>query len=138
MNTRKLRVLAAFSLVAVFASVDAKAQEFCHVKIPFSFTAGTHSLAAGNYQVGELTQNVLQIRSADNRTNVMVLVTGNEPGKIPNHVTLTFQRYGDEYFLSRVSNYDRGWGLPLSKREKELIANRALPQRLDVIASSGK
>jgi hypothetical protein len=40
--------------------------------------------------------------------------------------------------LSKVSNQDRGWGLPPSVSEKELIASRVSAKPLGIIASSRK
>ena len=137
MNTFKLRVLAVFSLIAIAgpASLMAQAPYF---NIPFGFNVGQKALAPGAYLVREVSPNVLEIRNANNHAAAMILTHGDEPGKVAGKATLTFQRYGDQYFLSRVSTDARGWGLVPSAREKELIAKRAEPRKLDILASSGK
>ena len=47
---------------------------------------------------------------------------------------LVFNRYGDRYFLSRISDDSRGWQLPASAVEKELIAKKASPKPVTVDA----
>ena len=138
MNQSTIRVLALCSLIATFGAVGAQAQAPVHFTIPFDFTVGRKAFAAGNYNVGELAPRVLLIRSENGHAALTVLANGDQPGKIPGKATLSFHRYGDQYFLFKVSNSNQGWGLPQSVREKELIAASASPANLDVIASSRK
>jgi hypothetical protein len=60
------------------------------------------------------------------------------PNKTPGRIEFKFNRYGDRYFLSQISASDGGWGLPKSEVEKELIAQRASPKPVAVVASRGK
>jgi hypothetical protein len=136
MNTSTIRVLAMFSLIATLGPVGAMAQGPAQFTIPFDFTVGSKSMVAGKYVVRELSPDILQIQSRDGRANTMVLAAGTEPGSIRSLGVMTFQKYGDQYFLSSVQNSDRGWRMPQSKRERELIAERAYPKHLDLVASS--
>jgi hypothetical protein len=65
----------------------------------------------------------------------MVTTThSGEPNNKPGFATLTFKRYGDRYFLSQVSESDHGWELPKSAAERELVAKRAEPNQVSVVA----
>lgn len=134
MTKSTLRVLAVFSLIAVLGPATVMAQSL-HANVPFRFSAGPKSFAAGEYVVNEVSPHVLAIQSADYHTRVLVMTNGGAATAIPGGAVLRFQRYGDQYFLSAVATADRGWGLPPSAREKELIAKRAPQKQLEVLAS---
>ena len=62
-----------------------------------------------------------------------------EPNNKPGTVTVSFNRYGDRYSLSRVADNDHGWELAQSTVEKELIAKRGEPAKpVSVVASRSK
>jgi hypothetical protein len=134
MNKSTLRVLAVFSLIAVLGPASVMAQSL-HVNVPFGFSAGPTSFAAGEYVVKEVSPQVLSIQSADFHTHVMVMTHPGAAVAIPGRSTLRFQRYGDQYFLSAISTPDRGWALRPSARAKELIAKRTPQKQLEVLAS---
>ena len=138
MTASTIRFLAVSSLITLLGPLGVMAQGPVQFTIPFGFTVGPKSFAAGNYRVEEATSQVLRIRSTDGRANMVVLTHSDEPGKNPGKAALSFHRYGDRYFLYKVSNDHRGWGLPQSVHEKELIAEQASPRQLDVLASNGK
>jgi hypothetical protein len=134
-STSNIRVLALFSLVATMIPVAAMAQGPAHFKVPFAFTAGQKSFAAGEYNVGEIYQSVLSIQSTEGNGGVLISTLPGEPvGARGSAETLTFHRYGDRYFLCSLAGTGRGWALPKSQSEKELIAARAAPQHLEVLA----
>jgi hypothetical protein len=140
MTTLKMRVLAILSLIAILVPVTAMAQESVKFAIPFDFTAGPKSFPAGVYNVRETSPRVLQIQSRDGRRGTLILTNVSERSKYKALAVMTFERYGDRYFLSNVANPDRGWELPQSVDEKRLIAaagRKAQPaKQLDVLASS--
>jgi hypothetical protein len=136
MNKSTTRVLALFCLFASIGTRGAMAQSLPGFTIPFGFTVGSKSFAAGEYRVDEVSPHVLQIRSRDMRSSIMTNTVNEEHGTVEGKATMTFHRYGDRYFLTRVATPDRGWGVPPSKVEKELIATRAPVKSLGVIASS--
>ncbi len=140
MTTFNMRVLACLSLIAILAPFTAVAQESVNFAIPFDFTVGPKSLPAGVYNVRETTPRVLEIRSSDGRRGMMILANAADRSKYKGLGVMTFERYGDRYFLSNVSNPDRGWTLPQSVDEKHLIAaasRQAKPtQQLEIVASS--
>lgn len=140
MSIFKSRILAILSLIATFVPFTAVAQESAKFAIPFDFTVGPKSLPAGVYSVRETAPRLLEIRSRDGRKGMMTLTNVADPSKYKGLAVMTFERYGDRYFLANVSNPDRGWALPQSVDEKHLIAaasRQAKPaQQLDIVASS--
>jgi hypothetical protein len=138
MNISTIRVLALFGLIAITGPSAVMAQDPFHVTIPFNFTVTSKSLPAGGYRVSETSHGVIWLRSEDNRTNMAVVTHTGERGKNPLKTVLIFHRYGAQYFLSSVSNYNRGWVLPRTTSEKELIADKGVPQPFQIAASSGK
>lgn len=140
MSTFKTHMLAMLSLIATFGPVGAVAQGPVWFAIPFGFTVGPKSLGAGVYSIRETTPHMLQIQSRDGRANMMILANVSEPVQHQGLAVMTFERYGDRYFLEKVSNSDHGWALPQSGDEKHLIAAAAREQlqakQLDVVASS--
>jgi hypothetical protein len=135
MNLSILRTLT-LSLSAAIAPVSLMAQGSIHANIPFDFNVGTKSFAAGEYRVQHVTPTVLAILNAAGSTVAMVQANSAFPTAAPGTAQLTFNRYGDRYFLSQVSEDSRGWQLSKSAVEKELIAKRT-PAGLIRLASAG-
>jgi hypothetical protein len=125
MKASILRALATLGLSAALGPVSLMAQTTIHARIPFDFTIGSKSFAAGEYRVVEQFPKVLYIRSADGRSAMMALAHDVVPNAKPGEAKLTFNKYGNRYFLSQVSHSGRGWELPKSAVEKELIAQKA-------------
>jgi hypothetical protein len=133
-NTSNIRVMALFSLVAALIPAAAVAQSPTRFTVPFGFTVGQKSFAAGDYTVGEIYHSVLSIQNRDQSGGVVITTLPDEPGKVQGVATLTFHRYGDRYFLCGLSDPTHGWAVPKSKAEKELIAARASPKQLEILA----
>jgi hypothetical protein len=136
MKTSILRTLATLSLSAVLGPISLWAQGPIHVTVPFDFTVGAKSLAAGEYRVNQQAPHVLAIQSVNGQASMLIMTNAAQSGAVPGQAVLTFNKYGDRYFLSQVSANDHGWELPKSTVEKELIAKRASPQ--PVVLSAGK
>ncbi len=139
MNTSTIRVLALFSLIAAIGPSAVRAGDSYHFTVPFDFTAHDKSFAAGEYRVAELSPNIFLIQKEDGHANTLLIGSGDEPVKnARNLATLTFSQFGHRYYLSRVSDSQRGWSLPKSAEEKQLIATRALPRILSLVAAHGR
>jgi len=67
---------------------------------------------------------------------VSVITNGEEPGNAPDKVTLTFHRYGNQYFFAKMTNPNKGWSLPKTVREKALMEARMPSVPLDIVAST--
>ena len=90
-------------IVIVFAGVlaiNVHAQTKATASIPFAFSAGKTTLPAGRYTITVLNpssdRKILQIRSVDGRSSVVVLTMGIISNASEN-AKLVFARDGDRY-----------------------------------------
>ncbi len=125
------------SLGVVIAPVGLMAQAPIHATVPFDFTVGSKSLAAGNYRVAMVASGALSIRNADTKSGVIVLAQGGSDRAPAGKVHLIFKRYGNQYFLSQVSRSDEGWEVLRSRDEKELILKQAAVKVVELAAATG-
>jgi hypothetical protein len=138
MNKSSMRLLALFTFAALLAPIAVMAQSPPLFNIPFGFTAGTQSFAAGEYQVGQLSSHVIRVQSTDGHANMLLLANADEPGKVPGIAKLVFHRYGNQYFLARMADDNHGWAFLTPASEKELIAGQRARKQLEIVASTGK
>jgi hypothetical protein len=129
------RALATLGLGASLGSVALMAQDAIYTNIPFDFTIGAKSFAAGRYRVRQVTPVILDIRNVEDFSGTMAMTVPPGAPKTRGQAVLTFHRYGEDYFLASVSNGARAWSLPQSTTEKELMARRASPQPISVAAA---
>ncbi|HTB13145.1 MAG TPA: hypothetical protein VK752_16295 [Bryobacteraceae bacterium] len=134
MKTSIVRTLLTLSISAILSPVALLAQDKITATIPFDFTVGAKTFSAGDYSVQRLNQGVLLIQNMKHGTGVMTMVLPGESNKAGVPV-ITFNRYGNRYFLSQVSNDSQGWRLRPSKVEKELIAQAASPRAVILAAA---
>ena len=90
--------------------------------IPFEFKAGKATLPAGTYTLSQqgATSNVVQLRTLG--SGAMLLPQGAQVGVGGQDTQLTFNRYGDQYFLHQIRfSRDREYTLPASVAEREMI-----------------
>lgn len=95
-------------IVIVFAGVlaiNAHAQTKVTATIPFAFNVGKTTLPAGRYTVIVLNpssdRKILQIRSMNGRSSVVVLTTGII-GHVSDNAKLVFERNGDRYWFAQA------------------------------------
>ena len=95
-------------IVIVFAGVLAMsvhAQTKATASIPFAFSAGKTTLPAGRYTITVLNpssdRKILQIRSVDGRSSVVVLTMGIISNASEN-AKLVFARDGDRYVFAQA------------------------------------
>lgn len=114
-------------LSAAFSPVALMAQGEIRASIPFDFSVGSKTLAAGDYNIQEVKDNLFAIRHG--HSAILALVSpGDGVSTRPGVAVLTFKRYGESYFLCSVANGNRSWELPTSSAEKREIAKRASPK----------
>jgi len=119
MRTRLFTTFSALLLLTFGALAQSSQSRF---NIPFEFHVGAATLPPGLYLVSpQGVSNIMLIRSEDNRHNVMVSTGAVQKLKTPEHSSLIFNRYGEDYFLSEVwtTGYDQGRGLTQSALERE-------------------
>ena len=114
-------ILASLSLAAT--SLSAQSKPPMTVNVPFNFAAGAQTLPAGEYRLRAMARNVVAIQTADYKTTVMLVSHSTENTNMNGLGALTFNRYGDRYFLSQIwMGSNVGEELPKSRAEKEQIA----------------
>jgi len=101
MKSSKLMIAAAFATFVLLSSAYAQTGSF-QVTVPFAFTVGHQTLAAGDYTVTAHHQS-LQLARTDGHGGAIVLTnaTGGRSNDDPTP-RLVFHRYGDRYFLSQA------------------------------------
>jgi len=96
--------IAAILLVGVS---QARADEIVlsNLKVPFSFMVGDVRLPAGDYAVREASigKDVLEIVSADGHHLALASTIPGTPGP-EDKTQLIFQKFGNDYFLSRIAH----------------------------------
>ena len=123
MYKRVNQVLTALSLVAWLMVPATQAQSIMlKADIPFDFLVGDKRLPSGQYHVKSLNPVLTQIESKDARSTAIVLTTGMQAAKISDVGKLVFNRYGDQYFLSKIwaPSSNSGRELPKSHLEREV------------------
>ena len=119
------------------------------VDIPFDFTVGNKPLPAGKYIIKRLgNAETLIISSADNENSVPFLVHGGETAKGAAPCQVSFNRYGEQYYLSQIWDGSDNMGKKLlkSKAEREtatrirehLAQNEANPKIVTLLAQNLK
>jgi hypothetical protein len=137
MKQSTLRAIAAFGLIAVFQPLLATAAQPMVFHVPFDFTVGEKSFPAGTYRVTQPNDQFVVVQAANYSQSIMALTMTDDPGKDAGANTLSFTRYGDRYFLSKIANYSHGSRLHESAVEREM-ARRERHGSLAVIAASKK
>jgi len=131
MHKYAYQVLTALTLVAWLMVPATHAQSIMlKADIPFNFVVGDTQLQSGEYHVKQLRPGVIQLQGKVTRSSAIVMTTGVQTGKISDVGKLVFNRYGDQYFLSRIwePSSITGRQLPKSRLEREVAVNFALGQ----------
>lgn len=118
------------SVIWVVPSLYGQSSSVMTAKIPFQFHVGKTSLPAGDYTVKPLSPAALLIRSDDCRSSAIVLTISAQTSQVQDKGRLVFNKYGDQYFLSKVWHPANNMGRELlrSKLERELAKNMSRPQ----------
>jgi hypothetical protein len=136
MKSSILRTLVVtLGLSAAFGPIALMAQDHLRISVPFDFTVGTKSFAAGQYSVERLKDSLFVIRNVHDHTGALTFTRPGEELRESGQAALIFNRYGESYFLSRVCDGNRHWELQQSAGEKEQIAKRSSPKPVSVAAA---
>jgi len=101
------------------------------MKIPFAFHAGDKLFPAGQYRIelpqmgGYATGTIVRVSTPDG-TECQYLFSMRSNGSVADtdyHVT--FNKYGEEYFITKVRNSDLGVDFAKSRTEKKLASEHA-------------
>lgn len=115
------------------------------VKVPFDFTVNGKTLAAGNYVVTNgASASTLIIRNEETGDSAGVIVRNEDAGKA-GQAQLIFRRYGNQHFLTTVTDGQKALELPKSSAERKAargtdnLANNELePEIVRVNAAAGQ
>jgi hypothetical protein len=103
MKTLTLSTFALIGLAAISAPVQLAAQSIAvRVDVPFDFSVGTHSYAAGRYMLSSQSEQAILMRSADGKTASLALGLAVEDKYRESRPRLVFQHMGETYCLSQV------------------------------------
>lgn len=114
--------MVALMIVVGLSTTKAQTATRLIAHIPFEFSVGNRILPAGEYAVHCTNPasdlKVLQLRSSDGRTNVL-LRTSSVIGKMEADAKLVFNRYGDHYFFAQAWLPAETIGMQASKSRSE-------------------
>jgi hypothetical protein len=134
-----LMLVVMLALATAVASANAQSansdNKVVAADIPFEFSVGYKTMAAGEYQVRTITSanDALMIQSADAKVTALRQSEATAKMKNNNHARLVFHRYGERYFLAEVWNGADPTGRQLLKSQEE----RAIESELASTASQG-
>ena len=125
-----LLLFIAFIFALALHSEKAQAQIIgtLQADIPFQFHAGSTELPAGQYSIQVLDDSdltMMKISSADGSKSALFGVVAAEVNSNPDKSELTFNKYGDTYFLATLfeeGNPD-GSEVVQSRNEKNMAKN---------------
>ena len=135
MTSSMIRTLVTLGLSAVLSPVALLAQGPVIATIPFDFTVGAKTFSAGTYQVKQINQAAIQLQNVKDGRSILATYKAGELDLIGGTPKLTFNRYGDSYFLTKVTSDTRNWTLYPSRAEKEMIAKAASSKSAVVTAT---
>jgi hypothetical protein len=102
---RSLNISLIMIVFAGVLAINAHAQTKVIASIPFAFDVGKTTLPAGRYTITVLNpssdRKILQIRSMNGRSSVVVLTTGII-GHASDNAKLVFERNGDRYVFAQA------------------------------------
>jgi hypothetical protein len=139
MNKQVYPVLIALTLFAVLMVPAAQAQSvLLKAEIPFDFAVGNARLPAGAYEVKTATQGALVIQSQDRRSSAFAMTMAVNARKTPEVGKLVFNRYGNQYFLSKIWAPSSSVGRELSKSrlEREVAAQSGVKPGATAVAAA--
>jgi len=143
MTRKALLVLAVSSLCGILtAPLGAQtAAPMSRYDIPFQFTANGKTMPAGQYIVGVRTvDGLVEIESKAAHQQAVFCLTHPAGIAAAGQSTLTFHRYGNRYFLERVSQQGeyktRGLAVSPAEREAAKAPSPAPLERVTVAALS--
>jgi hypothetical protein len=139
MNRQIYTALATITFFAMLTVPVIQAQsDMLVANIPFDFHVGKASLPSGEYTVKPLNPETLLIQSKDGSSSAVSITIGATSSKIQDTGKLVFNRYGDQYFLSKVwrPGVSTGRELPKSRSEVEMARNMPKPETTVVAAKT--
>ena len=111
--------------MAVAAQAQNSGRNEMRANIPFEFHVGNQTLTSGEYTVRQINPSsdrvVLQLRSQDGKS-VATIQMNSVIARAPQTASLTFNRYGNQYFFAQAWLDGDSSGLEASKSGAERAA----------------
>src|ERR1700677_3700455 len=89
-------------LSALCGPIALMAQGEIHAKIPFDFSVGSKSFAAGEYTFQQVLGHTFTIRGIHGHSGILAETRPAGETTRSSMAVITFRKYGDDYFLSQV------------------------------------
>src|SRR3982751_5813307 len=134
MKNQAIRVLTMLSLVLVFCAAAANAQSLSRrINVPFSFSVGQQTLAAGEYTLEPVRRDSRNMWLLQNRdTGKSAIFTTNEVRSLQSAATtkVIFSKYNGEYFLAQIwsAGDNSGREVKPSRHERQLAQQAGKPE----------
>jgi hypothetical protein len=135
MYRQVFKALAVISLFGMLAAPVVQAQSGMLVaNIPFQFNVGKAVLPAGEYRLKPVHPSTFLIQSKDGRQAALANTIGVSSSKEGDKGKLVFNRYGNQYFLSKVwpAGSREGSELLKSRTEIEIAKSMSSPEATTV------
>jgi len=131
-----MSVLFLLSVIPVMAQIDNRLT----FQAPFAFYAGNAKLPPGNYTVTQPDDNaeLLLIESADGSHSVFVEYVPNESDNPPSKTEITFNKYANTDFLSRISVEGQNSMQILASKAERNAAKAAAAEKHSLSAKLGR
>jgi len=136
MKSSRLMISVAFAMFVLVTSAFAQTGAI-RVTVPFDFTVGRQTLAAGDYRVSVNGTSLLQVARADGPG--VAIVSTNYTGGGPNQnltPRLVFHCYGNRHFLSVAWVGEVNMGHELYASSAELEYARTTKQEQTIVLAS--
>jgi hypothetical protein len=115
--------LTIFAAAVLALPLSAQVTRTFQADIPFEFLAGNTTVAPGQYVIASQTGSpTVHLRGSK---SYYLLSNPSQYDATSQEAKLVFHRYGDQYFLSRISTASEGRDIPPSRVERELTKTAA-------------
>ncbi len=106
----------------IFAVPAVHAQRQLTANVPFDFKLDNKAMAAGNYEVRSIGEQIDLVTNLDNDQSAFMTKAIRVQASSEPHARLVFHRYGNQYFLCQIWDgmSNTGVELAMSKHEREL------------------
>jgi hypothetical protein len=137
MRTSIMSIVGLTIMVVAGLSAQAQSDRLLVANVPFNFYVDDKALPAGKYRVEAIQMagcNALRIQGADGRVTVFVPTRLASAGPNQSGSGLTFNRFGEQYFLSQVFGLEEKavHKLSRSRAEEALAKTRSTPKQKTV------
>ncbi|MEK7753941.1 MAG: hypothetical protein AAB654_18605 [Acidobacteriota bacterium] len=133
MTKRIAGTLSVLTVLGLLAVPLAAQSHKLKADIPFEFTAGGKVMPAGEYEIGFRADlsGVTQFYATEAHESVVLLGHGVGGGNSQAESRLTFNKYGNQYFLAAVwaQGLSSGFGFQKSRTERELARTASASAR---------